>query len=151
MANANALNLRGTLGQVAAVQADGTIGMQNLSIFSQSSPARALNTAFQISTTRDCFAFYSVDISCSLSLSGGQSGSVFFEIAQNSAFTVGLQVLSNPTFSNTGTLTIGLNLTQINTGQLSGLVPKNYWFRIRTVSVVGAPTFTFKASQEILL
>lgn len=151
MAVANPLNLNGTVGQVATVQPDGTIAMQNLSVSSQSSPSRSLNIAYQVSTTRDSFAYYSVDTSCSLTLTGGQSGTVILEIATNSAFTTGVQTLSKATFSNTGALTIGLSLVQINTAQVSGFIPKNFWTRLRTVNNTGTPTFTFQAGQEVLL
>src|SRR5262249_52878473 len=48
-------------------------------------PVRSLNTAFQPSVTKDTMVSYSVDIACTLSLSGGQTGTVFLEICPNSA------------------------------------------------------------------
>lgn len=118
---------------------------------SYSYPTRSLNSAFQISTTQDADVVYSVDISCALSLSGGASGTVILETATNSGFTTGVQTVSQATTSNTGTLTIGLALTQIGTAVLKGLIPKSNWVRLRTANNTGTPTITFQKAQEVLL
>lgn len=117
----------------------------------QSAATRALNTAFQISTTRDSNVYYSIDVTCTLSLSGGQTGTLILEIATNSAFTTGVQELGRFVNGNTGTLTVGLNITQDVTGQINGYVPANYWTRLRTVNTSGTPTFTYKSGQEVLM
>jgi hypothetical protein len=117
----------------------------------QSSASRSLNTGFQLSTTRDALINYSVDISCTISLVTGQTGTVFLEIASDSGFTTNLQELGRSVNGNTGTLTIGLNLTQNATGTLSGFVPAAYYCRLRTANTVGAPVFTYRSGQEILL
>lgn len=118
---------------------------------SQSSASRSLNTIFQINATRDCIVNYSVDISCTLSLTTGQSGTVFLEIASNSGFTTNVQELARFVNGNTGTLTIGLALTQNVTGTLSGYVPTGYYVRLRTVNNTGTPTITYRSGQEVLL
>jgi hypothetical protein len=117
----------------------------------QSSASRSLNTAYQLSVTRDVLASYSVDISATLSLTAGQQGTVFLEIANDAAFTAGVQELARFVVGNTGTLTIGLSLTQNVTGALVGYVPAGKYARLRTQNNVGTPTFNYRAGQEVLL
>lgn len=148
MTSANSLNLRGSFGQVATVQADGTVAMQDLPTPFPSTPVRALNTIYQAPINRNLLCFYTVDISCVLSLTGGQSGTCILEACANNGFSSGVITISRPTFSNTGTLVVGVTLTQINSAQLAGLIPKGYFFRIRTVNNTGTPTFTLQALQE---
>ncbi len=118
---------------------------------SQSSASRSLNSGFQISTTRDSLVNYSVDISCSLTLVTGQSGTVFLEIASDSGFTTNLQELGRFTNANTGTLAVGLALTQSVTGTVSGYVPPAYYCRLRSSNNTGTPTFNYRSGQEVLL
>lgn len=118
---------------------------------SQSSASRTLNSAFQISSTRDTLANYSVDIATTLSLTTGQSGTVFLEIASDSGFTTNVQELARFVNGNTGTLTIGLSLSQNVTGTLSGYIPAAYYARLRTANNTGTPTFTYRSGQEVLL
>lgn len=118
---------------------------------SQSSASRSLNSAFQPSSTRDCLVNYSVDITTSITLTTGQSGTVFLEIASDSGFTTNVQELGRFLNGNTGTLTLGLSLTQSVTGTLSGYVPAGYYARLRTVNNTSTPTFTYRSGQEVLL
>lgn len=119
---------------------------------SQSLSTRPLNTAFQVSTTRECYVQYCVDITCTSTLLGGQSGTVFLEMATNSAFTTGVQELSEFTNANNVALAIAITVTQLNTACLTGFsIPAGNWVRIRTASNTGTPTFTFKVGQEVLL
>jgi phage-related tail fiber protein len=113
---------------------------------SSSAVSVSLNSSSQISTTRDAMVSYSIDISATLSISGGQTGNVFLEISpDNSNWTE----ISRFTNGNTGTLTIGLNITQTNTGAVSGYVPAGYYRRLRT-SATGSPTITYRSGQEVL-
>lgn len=118
---------------------------------SQSSASRSLNSVFQPNSTRDTLVNYSVDIACTLTLTTGQSGTVFLEIASNSGFTSNVQELARFVNGNTGTLAIGLSLTQNVTGTLSGYVPAGYYVRLRTANNTGTPTFTYRSGQEVLL
>lgn len=121
---------------------------------SQSAAARSLNSSFQVSPTRDCAVSYSVDISCTLSLTGGQSGTVILEMATNVGFTTGVQTLCQFTNSNTGALTIGLSLTQTNTACLTyPFIPSGNYLRLRTVTGIGAAAaiFTYQVGSEVLL
>ena len=118
---------------------------------SQSSVSRSLNSAFQPSSTRECLVNYSVDIATSLTLISGQSGVVFLEMASDSGFTTNVQELGRFVNGQTGTLTIGLSLSQNVTGNLSGYLPAGYYCRLRTSNTVGTPTFTYRSGQEVLL
>jgi hypothetical protein len=118
---------------------------------SQSAATRSLNTAFQVSTTRDSEVRYSVDISCTSTLLGGQAGTVVLEVATNSGFTTGVQTLSQFINSNSVSLAIAITVTQINTACVTGYVPAGYWVRLRTVNTTGTPTFTYTQGQEVLL
>lgn len=118
---------------------------------SQSSASRTLNSCFQISSTRDVLANYSVDIAATLSLTGGMTGTVFLEIYSDSGCTTGTQELSRFVNGNTGTLTIGLNITQNATGGLTGYVPAGSYVKIRTANTAGTPTFTYRSGQEVQL
>lgn len=117
----------------------------------QSFPARSLNTSFQASTTRDSLVNYSVDIACTLSLTGGATGTVFLEIADNTGFTVNVQELGRAVNGNTGTLTVGLNITQNVTAGVGGYVPAGKFVRLRTANTAGTPTFNYRSGQEVLL
>lgn len=115
----------------------------------QSSASRSLNTVYQLSSTRDSLVTYSVEISCALSLTTGQAGTVFLEIASNSGFTLNVQELGRFSNANSGTLTIGLNLVQAISGNLSGYIPAGYYMRLRTANVTSTPTFTYRSGQEL--
>jgi hypothetical protein len=116
-----------------------------------SSTSRSLNTAFQISTTRDCSVSYAIDVSATLSLSGGQSGTVTLQYADDSGFTTNVVTVNSATNGNTGTLTIGLALTQTATAGVSGIIPTNKYVKIVTTNVTSTPTFTYRSGQEVIL
>jgi len=111
-------------------------------------PTLTLNTARQASTTRDASVTVSVEQSTTLSLSGGQTCNAFLEYADDSGFTTNVKEIGRSTNGNTGTLTIGLNITQTNTATITGLVPSGKYYRIRTT---GTGTQTFRSAQEVLL
>lgn len=116
----------------------------------QSSATRSLNSAFQVSATQNSSASYSVDITSSLSLSGGTVGTVFLEICATSGFSSGVQTLDQFTNGQTGTLTIGLALSQVGTANLTGFIPAGYYARLRTASSTGTATFTYQKGQEVV-
>lgn len=112
---------------------------------------RSLNTAFKISSASASIVSYTVDVATTLSLTGGQTGTVTLEYADDSAFTTNVKTVQSSVNGNTGTLTIGLALTQTSTASLSGVVPANKWVRISTANTAGTPTFTYRTQQEVLL
>ena len=84
-----------------------------------------------------------------------QSGDVVLEIASNVGFTLNVQTIAQNGLGQDYTIT-GIFLTSF-TGviqyrfQLSGLVPAGYYVRLRTVSNIGSPSFTYLAGQEVVL
>lgn len=93
----------------------------------------------------------SVDVTTTLSLSGGSAGKVELKYADDSAFTTNVKTLQGYTNSNTGTLTIGLNTSQIGSASLTGLVPAGKYYRLVTTNVTGTPTYGTPVIQEVLL
>lgn len=114
-------------------------------------PTRSLNSIFQPSPSRDTIVTYSIDIACTLSLSGGQTGTVFLEVADDVDFTTNIQEISRTVNGNTGTLSIGLNITQNCTAQLSGCIEAAKFVRIRTANTTGTPTFNYRSGQEAIV
>lgn len=112
---------------------------------------KALNTCFQVSSTRDAYVNYAVDISTSLSLTTGQQGTVYLELFNNSGCTTGTQEVTRFVNGQTGTLTIGLALTQNVTGSLHGFIPAASYAKLRTENNTGTPTFTSRPGQEVLV
>lgn len=113
-------------------------------------PSRTLNSAFQISSTRDAIVSYTVDISASLTLSGGATGTVTLEYADDSGFTTNVVTVQSSVNGNTGALTIGLSLTQTASASLCGVIPAGKYVRLRTANTAGTPSFNYRGSQEVL-
>lgn len=118
---------------------------------SQSAATRSLNTAFQVSASRGAWVTYSVQITVTASIAGGQNGDVVLEIASDSGFTTNVQTLSIAGVGQTYTLAVALQGIQPQTTPVSGYVPAGYYARIRTVNNVGTPTYQYRAGQEALL
>lgn len=112
---------------------------------------RALNTCFQVSSTRDAQVSYSVDILTSLTLLAGQQGTVYLRIYSNSSCTTGTQEVTRFVNGQTGALTVGLSLAQNVTGTLSGIIPAGSYVQLVTENNTGTPTFTARPGQEVLL
>lgn len=108
-------------------------------------PVRSLNTAFQISTTQDACVNYTVDISVAALLIAGTSGRVILEYADTAAMT-GATIVNESPNSISGVL----NVSSVGPGNVHGWIPAGKYVRIRTVNVVGTPTFTFVRSEEVL-
>jgi hypothetical protein len=114
-------------------------------------PSRSLDTAFQVSTSRDALVAYTVQVVSNLSLSGGQLGSVVLEYADNSGMSTNVVQVSEMGGGNTGTLTIGLNTNDTTKTSLTGLIPAGKYVRLRSVDTTGAPVQTIVRAQEVLL
>jgi len=117
----------------------------------QAAATRSLNTIFQVSATRPVMVCYSVQLTVTASISGGQTGDVILEIASNVGFTANVQTVSIAGLGQTYTLAIALQGVQPQTGVLMGMVPAGYYARMRTVNVVGTPGFSVRAAQEITM
>lgn len=114
-------------------------------------PTRSLNSAFQVSSTRAAFVSYTVDVATTLSLTGGATGTVTLQYADDSGFTTNVKTVQSSVNGNTGTLTIGLALTQTGTAAVTGVVPAGKYVKIVTANTAGTPTFTYRAAQEVLM
>lgn len=126
-------------------------GIPTNSPLSFATSSRSLNSAFQVSATRASWVNYSVDISTTVSLSGGQVGTVYLEYADDSGFTSGVTEVGRFVNGQTGTLVVGLTLNQTNTAPVGGVIPAGKYVRLRTQNNTGTPTYTFRSGQEVLL
>lgn len=141
----------GSAGTYSSVTTDAKGRVTSGTARSQSPASRTLNVGFQVSTTRDSQVRYSVDIATTLTIAGGQVGTVFLEMSPVSDFSSGVQELGRMVNGNLGTLVVGVTLNQNMTGTMSGYVPAGYYIRIRTANTTGTPTFTYRSGQEVLL
>lgn len=141
----------GTAGTYSGITTDAQGRVTAGTTRSFSYTTRALNTCFQPSATRDTFVTYAVDISASLSLSGGTVGTVYLRTYTNSTCTTGAQEVTRFVNGNTGALTIGLNTVQNATGTLSGIIPAGLWVQQVTENTTGTPAFTARPGQEVAL
>lgn len=116
-------------------------------------PTRAVNTAYQAatSTTNGTFVSAGVNVATTLSLSGGSQGTVTLEYADNSGMTTNLHTVQASTNGNTGTLTLGLNISQTVTASVSGIIPTGKYWEILTTNVTGTPTYAIASDQEIAM
>lgn len=114
---------------------------------SYTNPTRSLNTSFQISTTQDTLVSYAVDITVAALILAGTAGRVYLEYANDTGFTSGVTIVTSAGSSTGGVL----NITNVNTANLSGVIPAGKFVRLRTANVTGTPTFGFISSQEVLL
>lgn len=112
---------------------------------------RSLNAVYMVHGSHDAFVNYSIDIACTLSLSGGQTGTVFLEYADDEAWTTNITEACRTVNGNTGTLTIGLNIAQNCTAQVSGMIAAGKWVKIRTANTTGSPTFSWRSGQEAVI
>lgn len=117
---------------------------------SQSTAARALNTVFQVSATRDANVSYAVQCTVTSSIGSGQDGDVFLDIAADAAFTTSVQSVDVSPCSQVVTLAIALQSVQKGAVSVRGFVPAGYYARIRTVNNTGSPAFLYRLGQEVL-
>lgn len=115
------------------------------------SPSLAVNTSRQPSTSQDTMVNASVDITSTISLTTGQNGKVSLQYADNTGFSTNVVTVQSATNGNTGSLTIGLNLSQVYTAALTGIVPAGKFYRLVTTNVTGTPTYGTPVIQEVLL
>lgn len=127
------------------------VGVSVPSSPSQSAQSRTLNSAFQVSSSRNSLVYYSVKCTITASIAGGQDCDVILEIAADSGFTTSVQTLSIIGTGQTYTLAVAIQGVQPQTGVLSGFVPSGYYVRLRTVNNTGSPTYLYRSGQEVLL
>lgn len=140
----------GTAGSYSGVTTDAQGRVSAGTVRSQSAATRSLNTAFQVSTTRDAEVRYSVQCTVTASITGGQNCDVFVDIATDQAFTQNVQSVGVVGQGQAYTLAVAIQGVQPQTQQVIGYVPAGYWARIRTSSNTGSPSFLYRLGQEIL-
>lgn len=147
-------------GVIAGALPDGGVTLVSSNVFfmsdffngsSYSTPSLAVNTARQASVNQRAFVSASVDITATLSLITGQTGKVTLQYADNSAFTTNVVSLQPSSNGNTGSLTLGLNLGQIVTATVTGIIPEGKYYRLLTTNITGTPTYGTPVIQEVLL
>lgn len=134
------------------VRGDGTLAtMPVQSVPAQAAASRTLNTVFQVSTSRPALVSYSVQLTVTATIGGGQVGDVVLEIASDAAFTAGVQTVAITGLGQTYSLAVAIQGVQPQTGVVTGVVPAGWYARLRTVNTTGTPVFTYRAGQETLL
>lgn len=106
------------------------------------SQSRALNTAYQPSLSRFTLVSCSVNITSTLSLSGGQSGTITL---QSSPDNVTYTTIATATNNNTGSLTLGLNTSQAQSCTLTGTISPGYYYKLTST---GTSTFSILQTFE---
>lgn len=105
------------------------------------------STGFQISSTLDYNANYSIYAQVTSALAGTNTGDVYLEIAATNSTTPS----DWTTISRSGISMAGLVSTSGNTQTVSGFIPKGYYARIRTIATgsnSGSSVFTYQVGQE---
>lgn len=106
------------------------------------SVARAFNTAFTPSSTKDVQASYTVTIRMPLTLLGLVHGTVYMEMSPNGTTWTEVGRVANGSDAIVGSGSVS--------AQLSFLIPAGYQVRLRTV-VAGAVTITYNNGFETIL
>lgn len=117
-----------------------------LAVGATSTTSRSFNSNFQPSANRASLVRYTVQIACALTLSGGQTGSVFLEYSADGS--TGWVEAGRVVNTNTGAVVIGVSITNTNAFQITGLIPNGYYVRLRTT---GTATISYITGQETLL
>lgn len=110
--------------------------------------SHSLDSAFQVSATRNAQVVYTVSITSELNLTTGEAGIIFLEMSPNGS--TGWVEVGRFGNSNTGTLTLSVSTLTIS-GQLSSFVPAGNYLRLRTSAVAGTPVMTYITGQEAIL
>lgn len=116
------------------------------------SPSRALNSCFQIDAAKDADFHYKVDVTAALNLTSGAQGNITATSYTNSSCTTGAAIEDDGTSAQTGSLVIGLGVSQTISVPLNGTLGGGKWMKITTANIIGTPTFAIRANQrEIVL
>lgn len=105
----------------------------------------AAGTAYVPSTSRYTSVSVSASVSCSLTITGGTAGSTALAISpDNITYTTKSQILN----SSTGSLVVGVAVTNINGGPLTCTVPPGYYYKIINTTTTGTPTFSILTTAQ---
>lgn len=115
---------------------------------SYGNPTLTLNSGRQASATRRAAVTVSVEQTAVLSLTGGQTCTARLVYADNSGLSTNVVEIGRAVTTNTGTLAVGLGITNTNCIPVSGNVPGGKYYGVLTT---GTGTQTFRSAQETLL
>lgn len=145
---AGATGAQGTAGTAGSSGATGAQGPSGFSTITPSTPARSLNAVFQPNATKAVDCSYSISITCTATLTGGQTGKVeLFSDAVNPPTTL------RSTLRNSNSVSLAIALTAVNeqTSLLNYLVPIGHYVKLLTTNVLGTPTFSMISQSESVL
>lgn len=101
------------------------------------------STAFTPSSTRDTYVSYTITLSAQITLTGGGTSTATLQTSPDgSAWTT----VSQTSVGLTGTVLVGVAITNTQIGVLTCIVPANYQARITS-----SGTTSFTAGQEVQL
>lgn len=138
----------GTAGTYSSVTTDARGRVTAGTTRSFSSPSRALNTCFQVSSTRDALVSYAVDITTTVTLGGTPEGAVFLRTYTNSGCSAGQVGVISGSNGQPTTLTVSVGQAIKGSVNVMGMVPAGTWTRIETSNVSGTPAFAIRAEQQ---
>lgn len=110
----------GVTGPIGPIGVTGPIGPQSILSYALGVTTRALNSVFTPHATFAVLACYTFEISCTASLSGGQSGSVLFKTDNTVTPSAVVAQVYN---SNSVALAIALTAVNTQRAPISYLVP----------------------------
>lgn len=122
------------------------------------SPGRSLITTaasangFQISSSRDAYASYSVSITTTATIGVAAAGSIILEICATNSSTAGDWITAaTSSISQTVTVAVALSSVQVNAIMVAAMVPSGYYARLRQITTTGTVSFAYIGGQEVLL
>lgn len=120
-------------------------------------PSRTIQTVaasangFQLSTISNAEVSYSCTIVTTASIGGNASGTIVLEIAAtNSSTAADWQEIARMTNGQALTLAITLQSVQTISSTLTGIVPRGYYVRLRSINNNGTPSYSYNSGQEVL-
>lgn len=102
-------------------------------------------TSYRPSMSRAVSVSVSASVSCALTLGGGTSGNTVLAISPDDVtYTTKAEILN----SSTGSLVIGVALTNINGSPLVCSVPVGYFYKITNTTTTGTPVFAILTTAQ---
>lgn len=133
------------------VRGDGTLAtLPSVDSRTFNYPSRALNSCFQISSTKDADFHYKVDVASGTLLSGTVTGTVTATSYTNSGCTTGSQVMADGQASQGAALGV-LSVSQIASVSIDGALPSGKWIKLTTANTFGTPSFAIRAVQSEII
>lgn len=137
--------IQGAAGATGAAGPQGPAGLPNVTGASTPAPPRALNATFQPSATRPVEVFYTIQLSCTVTLGGSQTATVELRSDTNSPPTT---VCGTVSLTHALGVGVGVGSTVTQTSVLSYTVPQGH--NVRLVSS-GTGTISIVQQREVTL